>query len=65
LYILDEIDAAMDASNTQYIGQFIQKAFPKKAQFVIVSLKNELFSNANRIYKATLVNRVSQVTKEK
>ena len=38
VYILDEIDAALDLSHTQNIGQMIRAHF-KQSQFVVVSLK--------------------------
>jgi len=50
LYILDEIDAALDLSHTQNIGIMIAKYF-KDSQFIVVSLKEGFFSNANVIYK--------------
>ena len=42
LYILDEIDSALDLSHTQNIGLMIKRFF-KNSQFVIVSLKEGLF----------------------
>mmetsp|Transcript_57521 Transcript_57521/g.79012 ORF Transcript_57521/g.79012 Transcript_57521/m.79012 type:complete len:101 (+) Transcript_57521:818-1120(+) len=42
LYILDEIDSALDLSHTQNIGAMIRKYF-KDSQFLIVSLKEGLF----------------------
>ena len=49
LYILDEIDSALDLSHTQNIGLMIRKYFPM-SQFLIVSLKEGLFQNANVLY---------------
>ena len=37
MYILDEIDAALDLSHTRFKG----------SQFIVVSLKEGLFTNAN------------------
>ncbi|ORX40472.1 P-loop containing nucleoside triphosphate hydrolase protein [Kockovaella imperatae] len=51
LYILDEIDAALDLSHTQHIGQLFKNRF-KGSQFCVVSLKEGLFSNANVLFKA-------------
>jgi structural maintenance of chromosome 2 len=42
LYILDEIDSALDLSHTQNIGVMIRKFF-QNSQFIIVSLKEGLF----------------------
>jgi structural maintenance of chromosome 2 len=38
IYILDEIDAALDLSYTQHIGTLFRTRF-RGAQFVVVSLK--------------------------
>jgi len=60
LYILDEIDAALDLSHTQNIGTMIRKYFPQ-SQFIIVSLKEDLFTNANVIYRVEFNEGRSQV----
>jgi len=51
MYILDEIDAALDLSHTQHIGQLFRNRF-KGSQFIVVSLKEGLFSNANVLFRA-------------
>lgn len=53
LYIFDEIDAALDLNYTQSIGEIIKREF-KEAQFLVVSLKSNMFDNANRIYRVYL-----------
>ena len=50
MYILDEIDAALDLSHTQHIGQLFRTRF-KGSQFVVVSLKEGLFTNANVLFR--------------
>lgn len=50
MYILDEVDAALDLSHTQNIGHLIKTRF-KGSQFIIVSLKEGMFTNANRIFR--------------
>ncbi|KAL2059513.1 hypothetical protein ABVK25_000806 [Lepraria finkii] len=50
MYILDEVDAALDLSHTQNIGRLIKTRF-KGSQFIVVSLKDGMFQNANRIFK--------------
>ncbi|KAL1898726.1 Structural maintenance of chromosomes protein 2 [Ceratocystis pirilliformis] len=50
MYILDEVDAALDLSHTQNIGRLIKTRF-KGSQFVVVSLKDGMFQNANRIFR--------------
>lgn len=60
LYILDEVDAALDLSHTQNIGQIIKQKF-KNSQFVIVSLKDNMFNNANVLFRTKFVDGVSMV----
>src|SRR3954464_11125612 len=50
MYILDEVDAALDLSHTQNIGRIIKTRF-KGSQFIVVSLKDGMFQNANRIFR--------------
>ena len=61
MYILDEIDAALDLSHTQNIGAMIRQHFPH-SQFIVVSLKEGLFSHANTLFRTQFVNGVSAVT---
>ena len=62
LYILDEVDAALDLSHTQNIGKMIKTHFPQ-SQFVVVSLKEGMFSNANVIFRTKFVDGISQVVR--
>merc|ERR1719231_1569437 len=50
VYILDEVDAALDLSHTQNIGKMLKHHFPD-SQFIIVSLKDGMFSNANVLFR--------------
>ncbi|KAH9955702.1 P-loop containing nucleoside triphosphate hydrolase protein [Russula dissimulans] len=50
MYILDEIDAALDPSHTQHIGTLLRTRF-RGAQFIVVSLKEGLFRNANVVFR--------------
>lgn len=50
MYILDEVDAALDLSHTQNIGRLIKTRF-KGSQFIVVSLKDGMFGNANRVFR--------------
>lgn len=50
MYILDEVDAALDLSHTQNIGRIIKTRF-KESQFIVVSLKDGMFQNANRVFR--------------
>lgn len=60
MYILDEVDAALDLSHTQNIGHLIKTRF-KGSQFIIVSLKEGMFSNANRVFRTRFQNGTSVV----
>jgi structural maintenance of chromosome 2 len=68
-YILDEVDAALDLSHTQNIGNLLKKRF-KSSQFIVVSLKEGMFTNANVLFKTKFkdgissVERLEQSTKE-
>ena len=60
MYILDEVDAALDLSHTQNIGHLFQTRF-KGSQFIVVSLKDGMFANANVIFRAKFANGTSHV----
>merc|ERR1712129_535065 len=60
LYVLDEIDAALDLSHTQNIGILIAKYFAK-SQFIVVSLKEGMFTNANVIFRTSFIDGISAV----
>ena len=60
MYILDEIDSALDLSHTQNIGQMIKTHF-SQSQFIVVSLKEGMFNNANVLFKTKFVYGVSTV----
>jgi structural maintenance of chromosome 2 len=62
MYILDEIDAALDLSHTQNIGQMIKSHF-SQSQFIVVSLKEGMFNNANVVFRTKFVEGVSAVSR--
>ena len=62
IYILDEVDAALDLSHTQNIGRMIKQHFPF-SQFLVVSLKEGMFNNANVIFRTKFVDGNSTVTR--
>ncbi|KAG6623164.1 Structural maintenance of chromosomes protein [Phytophthora cinnamomi] len=62
MYILDEVDAALDLSHTQNIGQMIRSHF-SHSQFIVVSLKEGMFNNANVVFRTKFVDGVSTVTR--
>ena len=60
LYILDEVDAALDLSHTQNIGHMLKTHF-KHSQFIVVSLKDGMFNNANVLFRTKFVDGMSTV----
>ena len=62
LYILDEVDAALDLSHTQNIGQMLKTHF-KHSQFIVVSLKDGMFNNANVLFRTKFVDGMSTVAR--
>ncbi|XP_065220294.1 structural maintenance of chromosomes protein 2 [Planococcus citri] len=60
IYILDEVDAALDLSHTQNIGQMLKAHFTH-SQFIVVSLKEGMFNNANVLFRTRFVDGMSQV----
>lgn len=62
MYILDEVDAALDLSHTQNIGNMLKTHF-SQSQFIVVSLKEGMFNNANVIFRTKFVEGVSTVTR--
>eukprot|EP00158_Paraphelidium_tribonemae_P008722 Partr_v1_DN28660_c1_g1_i2_m49378 putative structural maintenance of chromosomes protein len=48
LYVMDEIDAALDFRNVSIIANYISER-TKNAQFVIISLRNNMFELADRL----------------
>jgi structural maintenance of chromosome 2 len=62
MYILDEIDSALDLSHTQNIGQMIRTHFPN-SQFIVVSLKEGMFNHANVLFRTRFIDGTSTVTR--
>ena len=62
MYILDEVDAALDLSHTQNIGVMLRAHF-KASQFIVVSLKEAMFNNANVVFRTKFVDGVSTVAR--
>lgn len=48
LYVMDEIDAALDFRNVSIVANYI-KDRTKNAQFIIISLRNNMFELADRL----------------
>jgi structural maintenance of chromosome 2 len=58
LDILDEVEAALDLSHTQKIGQMLKSHF-KSSQFNVVSLKEGMLNNANVIFRTKFADGMS------
>ncbi|CAD5229394.1 unnamed protein product [Bursaphelenchus okinawaensis] len=54
-YVMDEIDAALDYRNVSIISTFVKER-TKNAQFVIISLRNNMFENGDRLLGIYKVN---------
>lgn len=46
IYIMDEIDAALDYKNVSIVASYIKEK-TKEAQFIVISLRNKMFEIAN------------------
>ena len=57
-----QVDAALDVSHTQNIGAMLRTHFAH-SQFIVVSLKEGMFNNANVIFRTRFVDGVSAVTR--
>ncbi|XP_078047334.1 structural maintenance of chromosomes 2 [Augochlora pura] len=62
LYILDEVDAALDLSHTENIGIMLKRHF-KHSQFIVVSLKDGMFNNANIVFTTRFVDGMSTISR--
>ncbi len=58
LYCLDEIDAALDYRNVSIVGQYLQRR-AKDCQFIIISLRNNMFELANQLVGIYMVNNIT------
>ncbi|CAG9327346.1 unnamed protein product [Blepharisma stoltei] len=58
LYVMDEVDAALDFQNVSVIANYI-KGRTKNAQFIIVSLRYQMFELADRLVGVYKTNDVS------
>lgn len=57
-YIMDEIDAALDYKNVSVISQYLSRV---DAQFIIISLRNDMFEAAKTLLGVYKDNEVSRV----
>jgi len=59
-YIFDEIDAHLDALNSQRLAELL-KSRSKGSQFIVVSLRDTTISRANKVYGVFVQDGISQV----
>ena len=55
IYVMDEIDAALDFRNVSIVANYIKQR-TRNAQFVIISLRNNMFEMADRLVGIYKVN---------
>lgn len=60
MYILDEVDAALDLSHTQNIGSLLKRRF-HGSQFIVISLKEGMFANANVLFRTRFRDGISSI----
>ncbi|KAF6776425.1 hypothetical protein AHF37_03641 [Paragonimus kellicotti] len=48
LYVMDEIDAALDFKNVSIVGNYLKER-TRNAQFIVISLRNNMFELADRL----------------
>jgi structural maintenance of chromosome 4 len=61
IYVMDEIDAALDFKNVSIIAHYIKER-TKNAQFIIISLRNNMFELADRLFGIYKVNNCTSAT---
>ncbi|KAF2685879.1 nuclear condensin-like protein complex subunit Smc4 [Lentithecium fluviatile CBS 122367] len=59
LYVMDEIDAALDFRNVSIVASYIQQR-TKNAQFIVISLRNNMFELASRLVGVYKVNHMTK-----
>ncbi|RPB15232.1 putative nuclear condensin complex subunit Smc4 [Morchella conica CCBAS932] len=59
LYVMDEIDAALDFRNVSIVASYIKER-TKNAQFIVISLRNNMFELAERLVGVYKVNHMTK-----
>ncbi|ROW02482.1 hypothetical protein VMCG_06087 [Cytospora schulzeri] len=59
LYVMDEIDAALDFRNVSIVANYIKER-TKNAQFIVISLRNNMFELAARLLGVYKVNHMTK-----
>ncbi|KAK5244111.1 Structural maintenance of chromosomes protein 4 [Exophiala xenobiotica] len=58
-YVMDEIDAALDSRNVSIVAGYIKQR-TKNAQFIVISLRNNMFELAERLVGIYKVNHMTK-----
>jgi len=59
-YVLDEVDAALDAKNASLIGDMIKNA-SKESQFIVISHREQMINKADTLYGVYMENGLSKI----
>jgi ATPase subunit of ABC transporter with duplicated ATPase domains len=60
IYVMDEIDAALDFQNVDIVGEFIKER-SKDAQFIVISLRENMFFKSRKMIGVHKVNNKSGI----
>ncbi len=50
IYVMDEIDAALDFRNVSIVASYIRERTRNDAQFIVISLRSDMFESAERLH---------------
>ena len=59
-YLLDEVDAALDKTNSEKLSKLIAE-YSSKAQYIMISHNDSMITEANQIYSVSMQDGVSKV----
>ncbi|MBI2670433.1 chromosome segregation protein SMC [Candidatus Woesearchaeota archaeon] len=59
-YLLDEVDAALDKTNSELLSKLIAK-YSNKAQYIVISHNDTIINEANQIYGVSMQDGISKI----
>lgn len=59
-YLMDEVDAALDKSNSELLNRLIKK-YSERAQYIVITHNDALISGANYIYGVSMQDDITKV----